>query len=306
LPQTTSTILASVITASLQQKTLEPLRAALVYANRAWAEQGTFQRGSDIIKFANVPDLAIVTTPLTEGVTPSAVQLSVGAVSVAADQYGNVVDISDLTKVKSPIDIINTGAERLARNAAESIDQLVRDVIALGGTPFYSDPTAGVRSDLTSADPMTAAALRRLNATMYKNKVPMPADGYYRIIVSPNVYFDLRNETAAGSWQDTLKYTDAEPLLAGEMGRLEGFRVMRAVNAPTFASTTTVHASIAFGALPGWGWGDLQSLKTYHEAPGGNSDVLQLSEKLGWKVDFGVGVLDNARYYRAESAATAL
>lgn len=306
MAQTTSPILASVVTFALQQKTLEPLRAALVYGNRMWAEQGTFQKGSDIIKFANVPDLSIVTTPLSEGVTPDAVLLSVGSVSVASDQYGNVVDISDLTKVKSPIDIVNIGAERLARNAAESIDQLVRDVIALGGTPFYSDATATVRSDLTSADPLTAAALRRLNATMFKNKVPMPADGYYRLIVSPNVYFDLRNETAAGSWQDTLKYTDAEPLLANEMGRLEGFRVMRAVNAPTFASTTTVHASIAFGALPGWGWGDLQSLKTYHEAPGGNSDVLQLSEKLGWKVDFGVGVLDNARYFRCESAATAL
>lgn len=302
---TQSNILSSVLTVSIQSKMMEPLRNALIFANKAWAESGTFMKGSDIIKFANVPDLSLVTSPMSESVTPTPVALSVGAVSVLTDQYGNVIDISDLTKTKSPIDIVNIGAERLARNAAASIDQLVRDVVASGGTPMYQG-TNTQRTDIGAAENITAADLRKLGAKMYKANIPAAADGYYRIIVSPDVEYDLRNETSAGSWQDVHKYTDASPIIAGEIGRMEGFKVIRAVNAPTFASTVTVHASIAFGALPGWGWGDLQTLRAYHAAPGGNSDVLELSEKLGWKVTFGVGVLDNSRYFRYESAATAL
>lgn len=304
---TAASALTEVLQAALQSKVLEPLRAALIYANRSWAEMGRFAPGGDVIKFGAIPDLSVATTPLTEGTPPTAVALSVTAVSVAALEYGNLIDITNVAKVKSPFDLAMFASERLARNAAESIDQVVRDEVATSGTVFFSDPTAVVRSDLTIADTMTAAVLRRLSSKMFKSKVPVPADGYYRIIVSPDVYFDLRNETAAGSWQEILKYTENEPIMAGEIGRLEQFRVFRAVNAPTFASTTPVHASIAFGELPGWGWGDLETLRTYDVPPGGDhADPLGQIHKVGWRVQFGVASLDNGRFFRCESAATAL
>lgn len=51
---------------------------------------------------------------------------------------------------------------------------------------------------------------------------------------------------------------------------MDGFRIMEVVNAPTVSSTVTVYLSIATGAINGWGAGDLQTLTTYHVAPGGD------------------------------------
>lgn len=303
---TDASALSSVLGAAIQSKILEPLRAQLVYANKAWAEMGSFKPGADIIKFGSIPDLSVATTPLTEGTPPTAVALSITATTVAAQQYGNRVDITDLAKVKSPYDLASAATERLARNAAESIDQLARDEIAAGGTFFNAEIGSTLRSQIDSGDLVTAATLRILRAKMFKSKVPMMG-GKYLLIVSPDVGYDIRNDSGVGNWTDVHKYTDPAPLFAGELGQLEGFRIIEAVNAPTFASSVTVHASIAMGALPGWGWGDLQTLKTYNIPPGGDhSDPMEQSHQVAWKVDFGVAALANARYFRLESAATAV
>jgi len=304
---TNSAVLSQVMGFALRKPALENLRAALVFGNKSWAEAGSFQPGADVIKFATVPDLSIATTPLTEGSPPTAVALSVTAVNLDSDQYGNLITITDLAKVKSPLDLTNLAGERLGRNAAESIDQLVRDVIAGGGTVMYSEAAATVRTDLdATGDEVTAAVLRKLAAKMFKAKIPRFPDNFYRIIVSPEVGYDISSETGAGSMIDVKKYTDPSDTIQGEIGAMGGFRIIQAVNAPTFASSVTVHASIAFGRMPGWGWGDLQSLRTYYTAPGGPGDELSQKESVGWKVAFGTAVLANARYYRLESAATAL
>ena len=244
---------------------------------------------------------------MTEGSPPTAVALSVTATLLDSDQYGNLIDITDLAKIKSPLDLPQLAGERLGRNAAESIDQLVRDVIAGGGTVMYSEAAATVRTDLdATGDEVSAAVLRKLAAKMYKAKIERFPDNFYRIIVSPEVGFDISNDTGTGGFIDVKKYTDPSDMIRGEIGAMGGFRIIQAVNAPTFASTVTVHASIAFGRLSGWGWGDLDSLKTYYTPPGGKGDELHQKESVGWKVAFGTAVLANARYYRLESAATAL
>jgi len=207
--------------------------------------------------------------------------------------------------VVSPIALVETASERVSRQAAESIDQIVRDVIAAGGTAFYANAVAN-RAALAAGDKLDSADLRRLRANMYKANISPFADGFYRIIVTAEQGYDLRNDgTTNGNWVDVNKYAQPETILRGELGRLEGFRVMEATNGPTFASTVTVHAAIATGAQKGWGWGDLQTLSIHHVPAGGDhSDPLAQEELLGWKVMFGVGVLDSARYRRVESAAS--
>lgn len=304
--ETTSAILSPVLTFKLQRKVLENLRDAYTYANRAWTEPGQFMPGADIIKWASVPDLDADTTPLTEGTPPTAVALSVDAVSLDAAQYGGLVKITDLAKLKSPFDMVNTAAERLSDKAQKTIDQLVRDEVAAGGTQVFSDAADLVRTDVASTAVVTAAVLRRLNGKMKKANIEPFADRFYRLIVSPEVEFDIRNDTATGGFIDVMKYTTPETIIRGEAGRMEGFRIIVADTAPTVASSETIHLSLALGKLPGWGMGDLQTLRTYHTAPGGQSDPLHQNEFVGYKMDFGTAVLDNARYMRLESAATAL
>jgi N4-gp56 family major capsid protein len=303
-----SSALSAAITFKVQKKVLENLRASLVFADRRFAEQGEFDPGHDTLMFVDVPDLPINTTPLTEGTRPDKRALTLGTVTIDADQYGDLVAITDLAKKKSPVEIVPIASERVSRQAQESLDEITRDVIALGGTTrYHSGATLGTRVDIASGDLMTAAELRRLKTAMFKAKLMPFDDGFYRLWVHPNVEYDLRSDTGTGAFIDVKKYTDglADDIIRGEVGRLEGFRIMSIVNAPTFASTTTVYRSIALGNKKGWGAGDLQTLETYHVAPGGDhTDPLGQEELVGWKVSFGVAVLSNGYYFGMASAAT--
>jgi len=278
----------------------------MVYADRAFAQEGTFNSGFDTLTFVSSPDLPINTTPLGEGTKPTPRALTIGTVTVSTAQYGDLVSISDLAKVKSPVEIVQIGSERLSHQASESIDQVCRDVIAASGTPaFLGVGNPATRVAIAATDLMRSIDLRKLRAKMVKGKVPIPADGYFRLKVHPNVAYDLRTDSSVGNWTDVNKYATPETILRGEVGRMDGFRIMEVVNAPTAASTVTVYLSIATGDIKGWGAGDLQTLTTYHVAPGGDhTDPIAQDELLGWKVNFGIAVLSNAYYWRAETAAT--
>ncbi len=306
MAQTTSSALSAALTFKVQRRVLENLRASLVFADPMFADQGQFDAGHNTLTFITVPDIAINTATLTEGAPPTARALTISTVSITPAQYGDLVAVTDLARSFSPFDISNVAAERVTRQARESIDKISRDVIAAGGTAFYADAVAN-RAALGASNKLDAIDLRKLRATMYLNKIPPFADGYYRLMVSPQQGYDLRSDTTTGGWIDVNKYATPETLLRGELGRMEGFRIMEVVNAPTFTSTVTVHAAIAAGDVRGWGAGDLQTLRVYHVAPGGDhKDPLAQEELVGWKVAFGVAVLNSAYYYRLESAATAL
>lgn len=305
MAQTTSSTLSAALTFAVQKKVLENLRASLAYADPMFAMQGSYDAGINSLTFISVPDVALNTTALTEGGAPTPKALSITTVNVTPTQYGDLVSITDLAKRFSPFAISEVASERVTRQAMESIDKVGRDVVAAGGTAFYADAAAN-RAALAAGNKLDSADLRKLRATMFKNKIPPFADGYYRMMISPDQGFDLRNDgVTTGNWVDVNKYSQPDTILRGELGRLEGFRIMEIVNAPTFASTVLVHAAIAVGATKGWGAGDLQSLKVFHVAPGGDhQDPLAQEELVGWKVAFGVAVLANSRYYRVESAAT--
>jgi N4-gp56 family major capsid protein len=281
MAQTTASAFSAAITFKMQKTVLTNLRAALAWADTAYAETGDFDAGHDTLTFANVPDVALNTTQLTEGTRPTPKALTMGTVTVSTQQYGDLVSITDLAKVKAPFEIVPIASERVARQAAETLDQVARDIIAAGGTAKFVN-TQTDRADIASTDLAVASDLRKLRATMFKNKIKPFADGYYRMFISPNVGYDLRSDTNTGGWIDVNKYATPETLLRGELGRMEGFRIMEVVNAPTFASTTTVYANIAVGSTKGWGCGELQTLTTHHVAPGGDhADALAQEELVG-------------------------
>lgn len=303
MAQTLSTAVAAAITFKTQKNVLRNLRADLFFANPDMAESGEFDAGHDTLLFTNVPDLAINTTPLTEGSSPTPKALTMGTVTVDTEQYGDVVSITDVAKVKSPIELVAIGTERLSRQSKASIDQITRDVISGGGTPVYQGTNTS-RSDIASGDKATVADLNKLKWRMFRAGIPMFGDEFYHLAVSPEVAYDLSQDA---DFKAANTYVNVDNLLRGEIGSIAGFRIQQVVNAPTFSSTTTVHASIAMGDVKGWGAGELQSLTTHHVAPGGDhDDPLAQEELLGWKVNFGVAVLSNSYYMRYESAASDL
>jgi len=310
MANTTASAFQAAFTFKVQKKTLVNLRNDLVWANPAWAEQGSFDHLNDQLMFLKYPDLSSTTpqTPLTEGVAPTARTISMSTVTVSTDQYGDLVNITDVAKVKGPADIVSIAAERVSRTFKEVADTITRDNIFMGGTAFYQagDTT---RAGLATTDLLLGTDLIRLRSTMKKNNVPLPSDGFYRLILSINQTYDLMTETTATSGFVPLsQYTSrVENVFKGEIGTLHGFRIVESDTAPTFTSTATVYAGLALGEIKGWGAGELQSFQTYHVAPGGDhADVLAQIEAVGWKVNFGCATLNNGYYYRVETAATTL
>jgi N4-gp56 family major capsid protein len=301
---TDSSIISSAVTFKVQAKVLENLRDELVWANPAFAEQGDFSPGFDTLLFTSFADLTPPSTPLVEGVAPTPDALAMSTVTLDTDQYGQSVNITDVAKIKSPVQLVPIASERLTRSAKGMLDNVSRDVIAAGGTPYFAGTGNAARADLASTDIASVADLRRMKWQMFKSKIPMPADGYYRLFASPDVSADLATDD---DFVEANKYGNAMQLFKNEVGSIAGFRVISLVNGAVASSTTTVYISIAVGDIKGWGAGELQSLSVHHVAPGGDhSDLLAQSELLGFKVNFGIAVLNNGYYFRYESAASDL
>ena len=303
--QTLSSALSAAITFNVQSQVLENLRAALVYADPALAMPGSFDEGTDSLMWVNIPDLSINTTALTEGTRPDKKALTMGTVTLSTTQYGDLVAITDVAKLLSPVEISGIAAEHISRQAAESLDKVARDEIALGGTPFFASTDHTTRATLDNTDFLTVdgvGGLNYLRASMFSAKIPPFADGFYRLYVSPGQALDLRQDD---DFKTAYQYVDNTPLLKGEVGMIAGFRVIEVVNAPTVSSGVTVTLAIAVGAIRGWGAGALQTLQVFHVAPGGDhTDPLAQEELIGWKCMWGVAVLDNDFYFRVESYAT--
>ena len=305
--RTLSTALAASITFKVQSQVLENLRNALMWADPSMALAGQFDPGTDTLMWVDIPDLPINTTALTEGTRPDKRALTMGTVTLSTTQYGDLVSITDVAKLLSPVQIAAIGAEHISHQAAESLDQVARDEIASGGTPFYASVDHTTRATLDSSDKLTVDGIGGLNflrATMFAAAVPPFADGFYHLFVSPGQALDLRQDD---DFKAAYQYVDNTPLVKGEVGRVAGFRVIESQTVATVASGVTVNLAIAIGDIKGWGAGHLQSMQVFHVAPGGDhTDPLEQEELLGWKCMWGVAVLNNDYYFRVESAATAV
>jgi len=306
---TQSSAFSAALSTSVQRKVLANLRSDLIWANPRWAEEGTFNPQSDTLTFTRVPDLTYTgaLTPLTEGTRPTPRAITLTTLTISADQYGDVVGLTDVAKLKGPAGIEATATERITRVGKQVIDRITRDAIFLGGTSLFPNSET-TRAGLDNNDYVISTDLQRLYSTMRKNLVPMFDDGSYMLFVSEEVAYDIKRDSTSGNnWIDLNKYTTTEPIMSGEIGKYHGFRIVPTTTNPTVASTVTVHLSLAVGNIKGWGAGNLQTFRTYHQAPGGDhDDVLEQEELMGWKVMFGVATLDNDYYYRLESYASTL
>lgn len=309
MASTQSSAFSAAVNTTVQKKVLKNLRDQLIWANPQWAEEGTFNPQSDTITFTKVPDLTFTSalTPLTEGTRPTPRAISLTTVTVSTAQYGDVVGLTDVAKLKGPSGIVDTATERITRVGKQVIDRITRDAIFLGGTPFFPN-TETARSGIDNNDHMTGADLQKLYSVMRKNLVPMFPDNSYMFLCSEEVAYDLkRDATDDTGWLDVNKYNNQTAIISGEIGKFHGMRIIPTTTNPTVSSTATVSLSLAIGDIKGWGAGNLQTFRTYHQAPGGDhDDVLEQEELMGWKVMFGVATLDNDYYYRVESYASTL
>ena len=294
----------------------EELRTKLVHAMPGNYLPTDFIKGTNLVRLARYADVAAQTAALTEGTAPTAQALTIASEAFSATQVGGVFEITDLAVVDSPHDLIAINAERAGRQAASTIDILVREVLAAGTSVLYV--TAAARSAIATSNVITGAQVKKVVRNLSRLDVPTFGDGFYRAIIHSDVVYDLFTDTDNGGWMDASKYVDNTPLLNGELGRYHRVRFMETGGTGTGtgngakifvdagASNAEVYSTIFFGP-DAYTLADSQNLSSYFVPPGGDhSDPIAQKAAIGWKVRFGCMLVDEAgpRYLRLESGAT--
>ncbi len=298
---------SSLVTALVLRRSEDILAASYVHASPSVVYHGQLVKGTSSIVFPAFAQLAANTTTLTEGAPPTAQALTIATDTVTAAQMGWTVEITDLALIEAPQNLIEVAADRIADQAANSIDVVVRDIIAAGASVKYANGTA--RSAVSSN--ITGTLVRQAALNLASRNVPRWADGFYHAILSPNQAYDLMADTGSTGFTEMVKYTDNKPFLTGEIGEFAGVRFMVTGNAKVFATAgagnVDVHSAAFFGP-DAFGVGDLQSLEARYVAPGGDhSDPIGQKAIVGAKCAIGATILDanGVRYVRLETAATA-
>lgn len=274
--------------------------------------QGSGGYGAGVVYWTRFLNLTKVTSGQGEGVPTTAVSLSAVSVTGSTAQYDNAVSISDILAYTSFGDIMKAAMERLAYNAGVSIDNVIRDTVAISGT--FQAP-GGIAAAAWTSIPATAvftiAELRKNKRTLGRNSAQRPEGGNYIVVIHDDVLYDLQADTTTGGWIDANKYTNdnAMKLMSGEEGKLLGHRFLVSPEAKVRGTGVTtsgsVYVTLAF-AKDAIGVTELQGLRTYVKgfSSGGTGDPTEKIATAGWKTTMGAAMLDSTFYTNIHTAVS--
>lgn len=198
-----------------------------------------------------VPANGSATTPITEGTTPSAIDITEDSVTATLAQYGRHTSVSDFLNYTSVDEAASEKKDTMATHASNVADTLARELMFTGSTVQFAAARAGL-STIAAGDNMNSTESRKAVRTLKKNNALPYADGYFIGKVGPDTSFDLMGDSV---WVNAHTYKDGDNLYAGELGRLFRVRYVEcSSNQKSETSTVTVfsnfiHGQNAFGAV---------------------------------------------------------
>ena len=244
--------LATVIGTSYDGVTVRPLRPKYVFDSlckeKVWNLNTSPSRG-DTMVFTTLAALSANTAALDPtAVTISASQKDVYTRrTVSLSPYGahGLMD-SFVLRAETFVDEVADFAWNMADQAMNSLDNLARAQMDLNK---YANETSGTLSNTyhaygsygfgaSTAGPLDATTVRAVVAKFKAQNVPPFADGYYRAIVSPEQYTQLRADSDNAGWTTSIQYTTNAPFLAGEIGDFEGVRFVTSTKNAGYDSNT--------------------------------------------------------------------
>jgi N4-gp56 family major capsid protein len=269
------------------------------------------------IKFTVFADLDAATTPLGEAEDVTPVSMSDSQVTVTLEEYGNATVTTAKLRASSFMPVDPVAAQAVGYNAGLSIDTIARNVLQAGTNVFYASggaDTASARVDMDVDDVLTIADVRKAVAQLRSANVPT-INGTYVGFIHPDVQFDLLSATDAAGWRDAYKYTDATPLINGEIGQIDGVRFIASPRAPLFANAYNGSGAPGTGDSYGTLIMGRQALAKgislggeYGAQPsivyGTVTDLLKRFRPVGWKHFVGYSVFRQEALRRIESASS--
>jgi N4-gp56 family major capsid protein len=246
---------------------------------------------SKTIQFNRLEKLATSTTPtqLIEGVSPDAIGLQMSQFTAVAEQYGIILRLSDLAELTSKHDIVGRALYVLGLQAAETYDILIFNVLSNTSGTIYRPNSKTSNATTTASDKIGYVDMTALHANLMDQGGRPFDDGDYVLVVAPQVNASLLQDP---DFKASNQFGKPERIWRGEVNELTGFRVVK-TNAPGFAfvaQTTSGAANKLYYSFAiarnAYQISDLQNLRVYAAAPGGQTDVLQQNRKIGYKFAF--------------------
>lgn len=275
------------------------------------------KNGGKRIEFRKYASFPKATAPLTEGDTPDGRKMSVTTVEAEVKQYGDYATISDVLDLTAIDNNIVEATKACGRQAGLTMDTVNRNVLQSGTNVFYcpkvaADGTKTVVNDRIELDGtarLTVNVVKRVVAFLRAMNAPT-FGGYYVAIIHPYAAYDLMEDPR---WEDAHKYTDAESIYKGELGRIAGVRFVETSEAAIYTGAendcpdglavfgTLFIADGAYGTTEISGGGLQTIIKQLGSA--GTADPLNQRATVGWKAMATAEILIQAYLVRVESCS---
>ena len=249
---TTSGTLSALVTTAYDQYVRMALRSIPVM--RSLADVKPVQQampGSSVV-FSIYSDLAQATSTLSEASDVSSIALgNPSQVTVTLNEYGSAVTTTKKLNLTSFNDVDSALADIIAYNAADSIDNVVGQVLSAGQNALYANGPSGTAptssATVLPVDTMSVADIRNAVVSLRTNKALPRLGELYAAYLHPRQSADLRAETGTGGFQELSKYVDRTPFVAGAVGVIEGAFIVetpRVLNGLSLATGITPTVAI--------------------------------------------------------------
>lgn len=259
------------------------------------------------INFRRFNSLPVITEPLIEGQPPAGSNLSITSINVTVQQYGDYVLLSDFIQLAGIDPVVTETLEVQGEQAAQSLDTIVRNVVASGTNVLYARGVT--RGEIQSGDVLTGTLIRKARKIMARNNVKPYERNDYIAFIHPDAAYDLMGDPA---WVDASKYAGSEQIFEGELGKLYGIRFVETTLAPIFAGAGAggidVYATIVIGR-DAYGVTDIAGsakpetiVKPLGSA--GTADPLNQQSSVGWKACLAAMRLQELAILRIEHAVS--
>lgn len=267
------------------------------------------KNGGKKIEFRRYGALPKALTPLTEGVTPDGRKLTVTAIEAEVHEYGDYVALSDVLDLTAIDNNVLEATKAIGNQAGLTLDTITRNILQAGTNVQYC-PKVGAsgttavtsRADIDATCKLTVDEIKKAVATLKANNVPK-ISGSYVAIIHPYAAYDLMSDP---NWEEMHKYTSAENMYEGEIGRIAGVRFVESSEALIVKTSTNpavfctlVLGENAYGITEVTGGGLKTIIKQLGSA--GTADPLDQRSTVGWKAMQTAEILQQNYMIRIES-----
>ena len=220
--------------------------------------------------FVRYKRMNVPVTTLTEGTDPSTSSFAVDGVNVTLDQWGDLLQVTDLALLATNHDVVRQVLDLLSDNAQRVIDREVQIVWLAGTNVIYGDGSVSARASITASMKLSDTLINQAVVQLEDQGAP-PRNGpsglrvessgdirqgnAFAAVAGPHVIAEIRQAgTVLGSWVSVAMYNKASDLYNAEVGTWLGLRFIMTNFIPKFTllgNSTVAVASAGSGGITG-------------------------------------------------------